>query len=133
MRRTLQRTAPPALLLLLLGLIPAAGQIVSNVTFEREDGETRIGAAEWFFQQRAYPSSAIPRGYRFAALAELERSGRRWSRRLALQTGATGRWIELGPDNVGGRTLALAIHPNNDDIVYAGLADGGVFKTTDGG
>src|SRR5687767_8821431 len=122
-----------SLIFILLELAPLAGQIVFNGEPVREDGETRINAAEWFFRQRAFPGNSIPRSYRFTALEQLERSGRRFSPQLAPAADVTGRWIELGPDNVGGRTLALAIHPNNDNILYAGLADGGVFKTTDGG
>lgn len=44
-----------------------------------------------------------------------------------------GRWESLGPDNVTGRIKALAIHPENGDILYAGAAGGGVWKTIDGG
>lgn len=43
------------------------------------------------------------------------------------------KWVNVGPDNVPGRIGALAIHPSNGLIVYAGAADGGVFKTTNGG
>jgi photosystem II stability/assembly factor-like uncharacterized protein len=42
-------------------------------------------------------------------------------------------WQALGPSNVGGRTRALVIHPQNPDIMYAGAAAGGVWKTTNGG
>lgn len=42
-------------------------------------------------------------------------------------------WTSLGPGNVGGRTRALLINPKNPDIMYAGAASGGVWKTTDGG
>ncbi len=34
---------------------------------------------------------------------------------------------------VSGRTTAIAIHPTNPDIVYVGTAQGGVYRTTDGG
>lgn len=42
-------------------------------------------------------------------------------------------WNSLGPGNVGGRTRALLINPRNPEILYAGAASGGVWKTTDGG
>ena len=41
-------------------------------------------------------------------------------------------WIEMGPDNIGGRTRAL-IFDNQDptaSTVYAGSVTGGLFKTT---
>lgn len=42
-------------------------------------------------------------------------------------------WTSLGPGNIGGRTLALVFEPDNANILYAGTADGGVWKTTNGG
>lgn len=42
-------------------------------------------------------------------------------------------WVPTGPRNVGGRVSALAIHPTNPRIMYAGAASGGVHKTIDGG
>ncbi|HXO43004.1 MAG TPA: hypothetical protein VN999_16255, partial [Thermoanaerobaculia bacterium] len=41
-------------------------------------------------------------------------------------------WTELGPGNVGGRTLAMVIDPADANTIYAGTADGGIWKTTDG-
>ena len=43
------------------------------------------------------------------------------------------RWYPAGPYNINGRVKSLAIHPTNNDLVYAGAANGGVWKTTDGG
>jgi photosystem II stability/assembly factor-like uncharacterized protein len=43
------------------------------------------------------------------------------------------QWVNIGPDNVPGRISALAIHPSNGNIVYAGGAAGGVFTTLNGG
>lgn len=34
---------------------------------------------------------------------------------------------------VSGRTIAIAIHPTNPNIVYVGTAQGGLYRTTDGG
>ncbi len=55
-------------------------------------------------------------------------------------------WIPIGPApipngqvNVGpstpasGRVVAIAVHPSNPDIVYVGTAQGGLYRTTDGG
>jgi uncharacterized protein (TIGR03437 family) len=50
------------------------------------------------------------------------------------QLAATSQgWTSVGPGNIGGRTRALAINPQNPDIMYAGSVTGGVWKTTDGG
>ena len=46
---------------------------------------------------------------------------------------ANRRWESLGPTEVIGRIKTLAIHPENGDILYAGAAGGGVWKTVNGG
>lgn len=50
-------------------------------------------------------------------------------------TKAELQWIERGPANVGGRTRALIVDPddNTNNTWFAGAATGGVWKTTDGG
>ncbi len=45
---------------------------------------------------------------------------------------ATG-WINRGPFNVGGRTRAIAVDVNNEDIILAGGVSGGMWRSTDGG
>jgi len=50
-------------------------------------------------------------------------------------------WNAIGPNpmyyafygNVSGRITSLAVDPTNSNIVYAAAADGGLWKTTDGG
>lgn len=42
-------------------------------------------------------------------------------------------WQPIGPWNVGGRTLCLAFDPQHDQIVYAGSASGGLWKSESGG
>lgn len=42
-------------------------------------------------------------------------------------------WEQTGPYNVGGRTRALAIDINNNQIFLAGGVSGGIWKTEDGG
>ncbi len=42
-------------------------------------------------------------------------------------------WTQQGPGNLGGRVNAVAVDPGNDDIIYAGFARGGLWKTIDGG
>src|ERR1700730_9665226 len=63
-----------------------------------------------------------------------------------VQPGVSGpkAWTELGPfgingqtsgrvDPVSGRTTAIAIHPTNPSIVYVGTAQGGVYRSLNGG
>lgn len=41
-------------------------------------------------------------------------------------------WVQMGPDNVGGRTRAILVDRNNSNIIYAGSVAGGLFVSTDG-
>ncbi len=41
-------------------------------------------------------------------------------------------FVQEGPDNVGGRTRAIAIDPTNDNNIWAGGVTGGLFKSTNG-
>ena len=49
------------------------------------------------------------------------------------QKAAAFTFGEDGPDNIGGRTRAIIVDPNNDYTVYAGSVDGGVYKSVNGG
>ncbi len=42
-------------------------------------------------------------------------------------------WIQRGPDNVGGRTRALAIDVSDENIILAGGVSGGMWRSTDRG
>ena len=43
------------------------------------------------------------------------------------------KWREIGPAVVGGRIDDFAVLESNPDVIYAGTASGGLWKTTDGG
>ncbi len=42
-------------------------------------------------------------------------------------------WVNRGPWNVGGRTRALAIDIDNENIIFAGSVSGGLWRSIDGG
>lgn len=42
-------------------------------------------------------------------------------------------WVNLGPQNVGGRTRSFIFHPTNPEIIYSAGVSGGVWKSVDGG
>ncbi|MFT5479362.1 MAG: hypothetical protein ACI9NN_000319, partial [Bacteroidia bacterium] len=43
------------------------------------------------------------------------------------------KWQSAGPDNIGGRTRAVLIDRNNNNILYAGGVMGGLWKSTNKG
>ncbi len=80
----------------------------------------------WFFMERAYPNGRIP--------VHRWRQAQSQAATLRLLEGTiTPAWTPRGPDNIGGRITDIAVDPMDADLVYAGAAEGGVFRSTDGG
>ncbi len=90
-------------------------------------------------QQRAYPFQEVPAGALQVARHQAEL---RWpiafqaNRPVPLAAAETG-WRGLGPapiaDRDAGRLSTIAIDPRDPDVIYIGAAQGGVWKTVDGG
>jgi len=124
---------------------------------EEKVGDPMSGYAGWFYGQRAYPAKRIPDGAMQAALKQstvlrANAAALRGHGRAAVSAAA---WTPLGPapidgenpayadpvwSNYGagvgissGRLTALAVDPTDANTVYIGGANGGVWKTTDGG
>lgn len=51
----------------------------------------------------------------------------------ALSRNSPADWEGIGPMNIAGRTLALAFHPIDSNIIFLGSASGGLWKTTTAG
>jgi cell division septation protein DedD len=89
----------------------------------------------------------LPYDPRERAIKEMERqeSAQKLERQRLALPDLTPTWASLGPAPipngqtsdtsvpVSGRTSAIAVHPTNPDTVYVGTAQGGVWKTTNGG
>ncbi len=84
------------------------------------------------------------KGSRTRAIRDMERAERqRDARRAANNERPSGvaRWHFVGPAPIpvnastsySGRVVALAVHPTNPMIVYAGAAQGGVYRSSNGG
>ena len=54
-------------------------------------------------------------------------------RQMMLAKSTALSFVEEGPDNIGGRTRGLAIHPDDDNVMFAGSVSGGLFVTRDKG
>lgn len=80
-------------------------------------------ADEWFEKQRAFPYDEIPKGKYQEAIEYVKQMPR-------YETDNPLPWTLAGPINIEGRITTLAIHPSNPQIVYAGTANGGLWKST---
>jgi photosystem II stability/assembly factor-like uncharacterized protein len=92
------------------------------------------GRLWWLTRRRASSDGIVRAGARANALRDKLERFRPPS--VPLAGGATVapcRWLPIGPRNINGRIKCLAIHPVDPRIIYAGSADGGVWKTTDAG
>ena len=122
---------PAVFLLLLAGSVFIFLSVRKNSVSEAAgDKEDLLAPSEHFFMVRSYPDTVFDyRGY--------EQSLQRAKQANAIQRSAEIRssisWITEGPRNIGGRVNVIAVHPLNQNIVFAGCAAGGIFKTTDGG
>jgi photosystem II stability/assembly factor-like uncharacterized protein len=113
---------------------------------EREERDLQRQRQDWFYRQRAYPHTYVPAGAHQRALEQLEQkvTAEEAARATFAQSvpGSNPSWTFAGPQPihtpysdpvVSGRVTALAIDPGNVNTVYLGSAQGGVWKTTNGG
>ena len=98
---------------------------------------------EWFYKPRMNEKDVFPREF-------IDKQRQEEQSKSQLKAGNEtffAQWTNLGPAGidfsadgmvphwgvVSGRVRGLAVHPTNPDIVYAGAASGGIWKSTDGG
>ncbi len=103
----------------------------SNVTpGEEAKAEDGFDPYELFLLDRNYPD------YQFRAktFQRLLRASMTYDRQHAAdRRGLDHPWTLEGPGNIGGRINAVAVHPDNPDILLLGYSQGGIYRTGDGG
>ncbi|HEY5536852.1 MAG TPA: T9SS type A sorting domain-containing protein [Ignavibacteria bacterium] len=117
------------LLIISLGILP--GIIQHNEESFTENEETSSGALEsmqWISQIRAYPDKDIPQE-KFYEAFEYSKNNLAQDKNLDNMEA----WQSIGPNNVGGRSLCLAVHPVDTATLFMGSASGGLWKSTTGG
>lgn len=98
----------------------------------RKAGEERSGAyeaLEFWTRARAYPEADIPKDkyYRGYQLARARFKDERY-----LPQSYSG-WEFIGPNNLSGRMISVALNPENPNTIYAGSASGGLWRSYTGG
>lgn len=112
-------------------LLVFAGVLITTLlrpsASEPNEGPTgAFHALQLFAQQRTYPSEVLPRrGYAeaFTAAQTLAKH----------QQDDDTRWTTLGPYNLAGRMLTVALNPQNPRTIWAGSASGGLWQSSTGG
>jgi photosystem II stability/assembly factor-like uncharacterized protein len=110
--------------------------------FDKEDYMNRR-AAYYAAKRGLHPDTIVDPGQRADAIRQME--AQLAARGDAGIAGISDPWVALGPapipngqtsvvtHAVSGRTIAIAVHPSNPSIVYVGTAQGGLYRSTDGG
>jgi hypothetical protein len=102
---------------------------------QEEENEGKYGKPSGIMQSlqfisdiRAYPDKDIPQD-KFYKGFEHSRD------KLAnvFDNDMADAWTSIGPNNIGGRSISLAVHPVDTSIVFIGSASGGLWKSTTGG
>lgn len=100
---------------------------------ERISKESKLYPYEWSYLKKTWPYfNADPRAYIDALEQAHALHKETKAQRLAKGLNANA-WEFIGPLNVGGRVVDIEFNPVDPNIVYAGFATGGVFKSTDMG
>lgn len=105
----------------------------SGLRLEENEGTSgAMEALDLWAAQRAYPNPVIPDVGQALAfrLAEVMRAA---SVSDSPVDALVPPWTSLGPNNIGGRTLALAVRPDDPGVLFAGSASGGLWKSSTGG
>lgn len=108
--------------------------------YEREEAESGADKQmDRWLQTRGYPdptfmTSKWMKAWEHAqAMKERDAPNRIAAGSTNVIETSTGNWTAVGPKVFGGRILCLAFDPSNPDVMYAGSASGGLWKTTTGG
>lgn len=101
------------------------------------DVDRILERSEYFLSKRRLPDGTVGSVLRLKAANELRD---KLARMKAEGTLSDATWTSIGPrptvsgsSIVSGRVVSLAIDPRDSNVVYAGAATGGVWKTTDAG
>ncbi|RKY87704.1 hypothetical protein DRQ09_04040, partial [candidate division KSB1 bacterium] len=85
-----------------------------------------LNALRFLSAQRSYPANDIPNDGYYKAFEY----SRKHLYKKSIMNNNMDTWTSIGPINRGGRTIAIAVVPDNPDIIYAGAASGGLWRLT---
>ncbi|MFI5173131.1 MAG: hypothetical protein ACHQFW_12120, partial [Chitinophagales bacterium] len=95
--------------------------------FEFEAESEALEALAYLSQINAYPKADVENGKYYAAFMQYQELISH------SEQNRSSDWENIGPNNVGGRTISLAMDPVDTGTIYLGSAGGGLWKSTTGG
>jgi len=94
----------------------------------------------YFYEPRAYPNDTIPPRALQKALEQYQQQFPPSTAPAGAPAPLETAWTPLGPDHLvlggasfSGRVTAIVVDPTDSNTIYVGAAQGGVWKTNDGG
>ncbi len=81
-------------------------------------------ALNFWNRSRAYPNNDIPSGKYYKAYQNEKKTNN-----VISGLDSVPPWKAMGPLNVPGRTISLAVNPQNSSTLFAGAATGGLWRT----
>ncbi|MBL8007364.1 MAG: T9SS type A sorting domain-containing protein [Ignavibacteria bacterium] len=87
-----------------------------------------LESMQWINQIRAYPEQDIPSD-KFYKSFEYSKE----NLQSVNQMDDAGQWESIGPNNIGGRSLCVAVHPADTSVIFMGASSGGLWKSVTGG
>ncbi len=118
---------------LLLGLVPVCFMATAQTKYSDGHQEARERGA-WEVSRLCDPATGkIPPSMRMRELMFASTLPSDAQISSSDQKLAGAAWDFRGPENVGGRSRALAIDATNENIILAGGVSGGLWRSTDGG
>lgn len=101
--------------------------IFSNAKTKKSLKEKREAPEEWLYNQRAYPYGKINYNTYFNSLQQAK------TMRMSKSQTFNNAWQFAGPINIGGRVTDIEMPASDMNTIYAGMASGGIFKSTNQG
>lgn len=96
---------------------------------EEENGPSdALASLQFMSQVRAFPDKDIPADKFYKAFEYSSTQLQDFNNKDLLD-----QWNCIGPNNIGGRSLCLAVHPVDTATIFIGSASGGMWKSTSGG
>jgi len=91
------------------------------------------GRAKYFHDRVTFPGGEVPEGARVRAWKHMNNEMQMYAPSDKHSTHNVLEWRNVGPYNIGGRIIALAVNPLNSNTIFIGAAGGGIWRTRDEG
>ncbi|MBI3194222.1 MAG: hypothetical protein HYZ34_07130, partial [Ignavibacteriae bacterium] len=88
-----------------------------------------LEALEFWTASRAYPDADISSNKFYKGFEQTKK----WMKEIPNSPFSDYDWQFIGPNNLSGRTIALALNPINGNTLWAGSASGGLWRSATGG